>query len=115
MTNKHEVQLFLNQFKDKMNIWDILFRNDRGKNADTLAELEITFTDVRKILQKLEFEDYSEGPLEDKLHQIADMWVFGKQVKNREVYIKISMGRFGSSTICISFHFSEKSMKYPFK
>jgi len=38
-----------------------------------LAELEITYTDVRQILQKLKPEDYSEGPQEDKLNQIADM------------------------------------------
>jgi len=80
-----------------------------------LADLEITFTDVQQILQQLKVEEYSEGPLEDQLHKIANMWVFGKQVKKREIYIKISMGKPNSGTICISFHFSEYRMKYPFK
>jgi len=50
--NKFEVQVVLNQFKEKMNIWELLFRSGRGKNSATLAELEIYFTDVKEILQK---------------------------------------------------------------
>ena len=43
------------------------------------------------------------------------MWVFGKEVKNREVYIKISMGKANEETICISFHIAEHQIMYPFK
>jgi len=46
---------------------------------------------------------------------MGDMWVFGKDVKGQEVYIKISLGQKNSQTICISFHISEYKMKYPFK
>lgn len=115
MLNKFEVQIFLDQFKDKTKVWDVLFREDRGKNSATLVELDINYSYCREVLKKLKVEDYSEGPLEDKLHQIADMWVFGKQVKDREIYIKISMGHSGSNTICISFHISEFPIQYPFK
>ena len=46
---------------------------------------------------------------------MGDMWVFGKDVKGQEVYIKISLGQENRQTICISFHISEYKMKYPFK
>ena len=43
------------------------------------------------------------------------MWVFGKLIKNHEIYIKISLGIEGSSVICISFHLAEYKMTYPLK
>ncbi len=98
-----------------MNIWDVLFRSDRGKNAQTLLDLEMTYIQAKKVLKELKVEDYSEGPLEDRLNQGPEMWVFGKNLKNREIYIKITMGVPGTSVICISFHFSERPLSYPYK
>jgi hypothetical protein len=43
------------------------------------------------------------------------MWVFGKQVKKKEVYIKVSMGIENTGAVCISFHIAEHPIKYPFK
>ena len=37
MSTEKEVTAFLKDFKTKMEIWDILFRDERGKNAQTLA------------------------------------------------------------------------------
>jgi hypothetical protein len=53
--------------------------------------------------------------LPEKLYAGADMWVFGKIVKEKEIYIKITMGFSGAKVICISFHFAEHPMKYPQK
>lgn len=96
-------------------IWQILFRTDRGKNMQTLADLEITQSDARKVLEKLEPIDFSEGPLEEKMHGIGGMWVFGKEVKKKEIYIKVAMGHEGLPVICISFHVAKEKMNYPFK
>jgi len=46
---------------------------------------------------------------------ILPLWVFGKNVKTREVYVKISMGRVNEKAICISFHIAEHPMSYPYK
>lgn len=115
MASKHDVSTFLNDFKAKMKIFDVLFRDDRGINAQTLADLEIRPIDRKKVLENLVLEDYSEGPLEDTLYKSSDMWVFGKEVKNKEIYIKISIGYKGTSVICISFHIAEHTINYPFK
>ncbi len=112
---EQEIKRFLDEFKVKMGIWQIIFRNDRAKNMRTFADLEITQTDARKIIERLEVKDYSEGPLDEKLHNIGDMWVFGIFLKSQEVYIKVAMGHKGSSVICISFHVAEHKMNYPFK
>lgn len=115
MSTEAEVASFLKDFKEKMKFWDVLFRDDRGKNAQALVDLEIRPIERKAILETLETKDYSEGPLEEKLNGGTDMWVFGKTVKNKSIYIKISMGVFGSSVICISFHLAQHKMNYPLK
>lgn len=110
-----EVQLVLKDFKNKMGFWDVVFRDDRGKNAQALVDLELRPIDRKIALEALEIKDYSEGPLEEKLYGGADMWVFGKMVKKKEVYIKITMGALSTSVICISFHLAEHKMVYPLK
>jgi len=117
MEKRQEVMRFLQEFAVKSKIWDILIRSDRASNKNTLTllELEISYTEVKKILGELTCEDYSEGPIPDSLYHISDMWVFGKTIKKREVYIKIQLGHPNSQTICISFHFSAYKMTYPFK
>ena len=84
MTKKEAVSQFLRDFKEKMHIWDVLFRDDRGKNTQTLADLELRPVDRKKMLEKLDVEHYSQGPLEEKMYGGADMWVFGKEVKKKE-------------------------------
>ena len=109
------VNSFLRDFKQKMKIWDILFRDDRGKNTKCLLELELRPIERTKILEDLKLEDYSEGPIEELLYGGSDMWVFGKTVKGSQIYIKITLGAYGSSVICISFHIAEHKMNYPFQ
>ena len=114
MTTKAEVERFLKDFKVKTGIFQIIYMN-RGKNAQALLDLDISPNRRTEIIEKLTTEDYSEGPLEENMRGLPPMWVFGKMVKKQEVYIKISMGRENSNTICISFHLAEHSMNYPFK
>ncbi len=115
MRTEREVTSFLKDLKQKMKFWDVLFRDDRGKNAQALIDLELRPIERKTILETLEYKDYSEGPLEEKLYGGADMWVFGKTIKKREVYIKITMGAMGCSVICISFHLAQHKMQYPLK
>ena len=114
-TNIEDVQRFLNDFHLKTKIFDIVFLDNRDKNFKSLLSLEISSLQRKQIIDGLSTGDYSEGPLPDTLHHISDMWVFGKIVNKKEIYIKISMGNPNNKTICISFHIAEKSMKFPFK
>ncbi len=115
MSTTEAVSSFLTDFKTKMKIWDVLFRDDRGKNAQTLIDLELRPIERKAILEDLELKDYSDGPLPEKLYGASDMWVFGKMVKKKEVYIKITMAAPGTSVICISFHLAEHKMHYSLK
>ncbi len=101
MATRQEIEIFLKELHVKIDIFGILFSDDRGKNQQTLLDLEITPTYREEIISSLKVEDYSQGPLEEKMHGILPMWVFGKKVKQKEVYIKISMGAENNNVIYI--------------
>jgi hypothetical protein len=115
MATETDVQLFLTEFHQKLNIWQILFRDDRQKNISTLLRLEISRAKRREIIETLKPIDYSEGPLPDTLNNGSPLWVFGKTVKKTLIYIKITIGTPNNPVICISFHEAEHSMNFPFK
>jgi len=115
MASADDIQLFLQDFKTKLGIWGVIYRDDRGKNAQSLLDLEITPDFRDNVLKELEVTDYSEGPKLEALYGGSDMWVFGKSIKGQEVYIKITLGFAGREVICISFHVLQHPMKYPLK
>lgn len=115
MISISEVETFLNQFQTKMKIFGIIYRDDRGKNQKALEELEIIPSYRKVIIESLKSEDYVDGPIIDQLNKLGEMWVFGKDIKGKEVYIKIMLGGVNCQTICISFHIAEHPLSYPFK
>ena len=115
MVSKQEVEKYLKELKTKMKIFGILFLDERGKNSQALHDLEISLGKRKEIISTLQAEDYLEGPTEEKMRGILPMWVFGKEIKQNEVYIKISLGVENSNIICISFHISEHPLNYPYK
>lgn len=115
MATRNEVEQFLDQFKVKLDIWGIFFLDNREKNKETMSFLNFRNMDRLNVVKSIEVEDYSEGPIKDQLNGFGEMWVFGKDVAGQEIYIKITLGRPGSSTICISFHIAEHPIQYLYK
>lgn len=115
MVTIEEVKAFLELFNIKAQVFGIRYRNDRGKNRETLLQLDISPMQRELIVKNLQVQDYVEGPVIDILNKEGEMWVFGKDVKGREVYIKITLGYENGQTICISFHLAEHPLVYPFK
>lgn len=110
--SQEEVEAFLRQFKPKMDVWGIFFLN-REKNLSAAIRLGLRETERREILRNLVPEDYVET-IVDAL-SYGEMWVFGRDFNGTELYIKISLGRPGSNTICISFHEAEYPISYALK
>lgn len=109
---KEHVQAFLDSFLPKFDIWGIFFI-DRKKNDEAMAALGITSAQRETIIRDIRTEDYIETIVDEM--SFGDMWVFGKDFSGEELYIKISMGRANSKTLCISFHKSEFPNRYAFK
>src|SRR5690606_251145 len=113
MSTQEEVDQFLKDFKVKLSVFGVVF-TQRGKNFETLVVLELTTVNRTELLKKLTVQDYYKGPTQDS-DKGADLWEFGIKVKQKDIYIKITMGRINSSVICISFHIAERSINHPFK
>ena len=60
MATKEQVEAFLKRLKEKIKVFDIIFRDDRGKNLQTLATLEINTIVRKQIIMNIEPEDYVE-------------------------------------------------------
>ncbi len=112
-TGKNDVEVFLNDFKQKMEVFDVVFLN-RKKNLQALLDLEIVRVKRREVLKELKVNDYFSGPIADEFGE-SSLWEFGKTIKGKSVYIKITMGNKNKPVICISFHLAEYEIKYPFK
>ena len=108
-----EVNKFLSEFKVKATVFGIKYRNDRIKNRDAMLSLGISNVIRERIIFSVEALDYSCGPIINTLNDDGDLWVFGKDYKGVELYIKISLGADGA--VCISFHEVETPLSYPFK
>lgn len=109
---KEEVERFLSQFFPKMDIWGIFFL-DRDKNQDALAAFGIAPKERERYVREIESDDYVETII--SAMGMGDMWVFGRDINCKEVYIKISLGCPNDKTICISFHEAENRIRYAFK
>lgn len=115
MASKAEVEQFLRTLKDKMYGFEVAFK-PREKNTDTLAELDILPMDRLEYLKKLTVENYYKGPSKDTYDTTKpDYYEFGLQIKGREVYVKISLGKENKMIDCMSFHIAEHSIVYPYK
>ena len=88
----------------------------RSETMNCLAELELDFGDVRDLILQLLVTDYCEGPVNDR-NMPGDLWVFGKVVAGKEVYIKLKLATFGSLKLVrvVSFHLAKESLCYPYK
>lgn len=113
MASLPQVEAFLASFKTKMGVFTVIFK-ERDKNRQALIDLEIAPITRQEILRALTPENYYRGPTTD-VDSGPDLWEFGVFVKQKEVYIKITMGMQGRPVICISFHCAERSIDYPFK
>jgi len=109
------IEGFLSLFKEKMKVYGITYHRSDA-NSQTLLVLDITPLERNDELSKLNLKNYYKGPDEDKYDPYGSpVWEFGMPVKNKEVYIKISLGKKNKSVLCKSFHLPERKINYPFK
>lgn len=113
-TTKDKVRALLREFRSLVNSKDF-YVIDRYENIEGLIALGITEKIRKKELLSLNVLNYSSGPTPDEDRR-GKVWIFGKIVRSKEVYIKLKISqqsRFNKA-ICISFHPAVKSLSYPF-
>lgn len=88
----------------------------RKENMDCLTELGFNYQDVAEVILGLSVADYSGGPCRDR-DMPGELWMFGKAIADKEIYIKLKLATFGTlkRVRIVSFHFAEEPLCYPYK
>ncbi len=88
-----------------------------SKTRAFLRSIEYRDIDVYRTVRGLELVDYSRGPLRDDKGRPRDLWVFGRYVKEYEVYIKLAvyLSKNEVRAVCVSFHEAQWPLAYPYK
>jgi hypothetical protein len=91
----------------------------RAENNECMVQLGFKYADVEETLLGLSVEDYCEGPCRDR-DQPGELWVFGKEIEGRTIYIKLKLASFGTVgslriVRIVSFHVAEYALEHPFQ
>lgn len=119
---RKEVSEFLREFKRIAAKNKRIYVPKRPKNIEALVELGITYTIRDSMLFALSTDDYCSGPDRDN-DMRGYVWVFGIDHNGFEIYVKLKIKEYlpkNSTTLeqqvaCISFHKTDRPMKYPLK
>lgn len=114
MSLRDEVDTFLEEFKQKARIFEIVFY-PRSKNYDALLSLGITPKQREELIMGLTVDNYYRGPTKDIDRDRPDYYEFGINIEDKEIYIKLTMGKFNQSPHCMSFHDAVHPLDYPLK
>ncbi|WP_442870347.1 hypothetical protein [Anaerocolumna sp. AGMB13025] len=81
----------------------------------TLADLDYDSSDVLERVKELTVKDYSETLYDRDDDNPPLLFVFGKNINGKEIYIKLKVRDEKNKVICLSFHYAEYSMQHPYR
>ena len=127
-SKKSEVIDFLNELKDLLGKDDfdidtdinLISKKKPGDNQKystsyTLLDLDYNVEDVVERLKELTIEEYSETKIDKDDINPPLLFVFGKDINNRIVYVKLKIkGEQQRYVLCVSFHYAKDKMIFPY-
>lgn len=98
---------------------DIIRKRKQGDDLKfstpyTLLDLEYDVEDVVNRLRELKVEEYSETKIDKDDLNPPLLFVFGKDINNRLIYIKLKIKDQQKQILCVSFHYASRKMKFPY-
>lgn len=127
-SKKSEVEAFLKELKliiesSSFNIdTDFTLIRSRKKGDEeefstvyTLLDLDYDAYDVVERIKELTLAEYSETKIDrDDVNPLL-LFVFGKDINGRIVYIKLKIkGDHSKYVLCVSFHYAKDKMDFPY-
>lgn len=71
--------------------------------------------DVIDVIKNLTLKDYSETLFDNDNDRPPLLFVFGKDINNKTVYIKLKVrDNIKNYILCVSFHYAEFKMSHPY-
>ena len=127
-SKKREVVAFLKELKDLLGQDDfdintdmILIRKKKqGKDqiystSYTMLDLDYDIDDVIARLKELKLEEYSETKIDRDDVNPPLLFVFGKDIDSKLVYVKLKIkGDQRKHILCVSFHYAKGRMTFPY-
>lgn len=81
----------------------------------TLLDLDYDTWDVVERLKELTVAEYSETKIDKDDLNPPLLFVFGKDINGRLVYVKLKIkGNNKKRVLCVSFHYAKEPMKFPY-
>jgi hypothetical protein len=127
-SKKREITDFLAELrnileKEDFNIdADVILVCSKKKKEDenystphTLLDLDYDTYDVVDRLKELTIEEYSETLIDRDDVNPPLLFVFGKNINSKQVYIKLKIkGQETKYVLCVSFHYAKEKMVFPY-
>lgn len=128
ISKKKEVIAFLNLLKvllekEEFDIdTDITLIRKKKKGEDekfstpyTMLDLDYDTDDVVNCLKELTLAEYSETKIDKNDLNPPLLFVFGKYINNKLVYVKLKIkGDQQRYVLCVSFHYAKEDMEFPY-
>lgn len=80
----------------------------------TLLDLEYDVEDVVNRLKELRVEEYSETKIDKDDVNPPILFVFGKDINGRLIYVKLKIRDQQKQVVCVSFHYAKDKMEFPY-
>ena len=126
-SEKKAVKAFLEELKEVLEAGDFNIDNNlliiksskdeiQYSTNYTMADLEYDSSDVVERLKELTVSEYSETLYDKDDDKPPLLFVFGKDISGRFVYIKLKIkGETTRKVLCLSFHYARHDMEFPYK
>lgn len=125
-SDKGDVKAFLEELKKILNMKDfdidnnlLLVKSSKDEvqytTAYTMVDLEYDSGDIVDRLKELTLQEYSETLIDKDDDKPPLLFVFGKDINNKQVYIKCKIkGETTKMVLCLSFHYAKYDMLFPY-
>lgn len=126
-SNKREVVAFLNELHKLLESDDFDINTDlnlirKKKQGDdqkfstpyTLLDLGYDAEDVVNRLKELKIEEYSETKMDTDDVNPLILFVFGKDINGKLIYVKLKIRDQQKQVVCVSFHYAKDKMEFPY-
>lgn len=80
----------------------------------TLLDLDYDAEDVANRLKELRVEEYSETKIDTDDVNPPILFVFGKDINGKLIYIKLKIRDQQKQAVCVSFHYAKDKMVFPY-
>jgi len=122
MASREQAEAFITEFQSILDAGTELVFVPRTENMSAMQYFGFNVKTIKQELLQLTVEHYSDGPLPDRDDRPGHVWIFGYELYDNDMYVKLKIGLKPSSSggveknpICLSWHKTDKPLPRPFR